>query len=166
MALEWSIKKDFLRYIGGLGDGRTTVIAPAVRRANGTFSFPVARDDASASRQSVGGRCLRFDGSVVFEGHGGLLHVVVGEPELELQPDGATGVLGLTDPDWSGRRMRLATFACDLSPAPAEWIGSSVRLTEDGSDLFFRVYGVGDLLDDFTVTSSEGAPGAHPQINR
>jgi hypothetical protein len=140
------------------------VVAPATRLGNGTFSFPAARDDAPASRQSVGERCLRFDGSVVFEGHGGLLHVVVGEPELEL--DGARGVVGLADPDWPGRRMRLAIFACDVSPTPAAWTGSSVRLTEEGSDLFFRVYGVGDLLDDFTVTARSGAPDVRPQVNR
>jgi hypothetical protein len=137
-ALVWSIKTSFRDYVAAMPDGRHTVEAPATQDAVG-FMWPAVPRP---------GGPLRFTGAVTFHGHRGALHVEFRDLRLEL--GGQRGVLTLSDPDWPGRRMALATFLTK-STGPHEWAGTDVRLTADGSDLFFQVYDENERLDDFAV---------------
>lgn len=141
LALEWGIKQSLVRYIAGMADGVVVAGEPATG-AKGGFRFPTA-----APPQADG--TLRFAGSVMLTGHGGMLRLVVAEPWLV--PAGTPNdawSLTIADQYEPGARIAFATIdRLDLGEAAPSAHGT--RLTADGADLFFSgPYTEGTELDD------------------
>lgn len=127
----------FSDYIRGMADGRVTTTQGAVEAASGGFAFPLreAREDAD-------GVAYAFAGLVRFGGHAGMLDLPIGEVEVGIR-DGACR-LEIADPDDAGVRV---LFATGEAVDEGESIALTLKLEEDGSELFFYRYPAGFDLD-------------------
>jgi Htaa len=136
-ALEWSILERFTTYVRSLVDGSVELLGPASWTDHATVAFPFDGTDE--------GGALRFSGGVRFVGHGGMLDVSVAELRLQISdPSFEITIVGDSPED----RFSLAVGAIAALRAGAP---TALRLTEDGSDLFFRRYPSGHDLDPITL---------------
>ena len=148
--LLWGIKRSFVAYVRRMPDGRGSIHDGAAPLGEDTLLFPVAEPPATAD----GARIWTFRGDVRFAGHAGMLFVRIAAPVLTVR-DGQ-GELSIADPyDRPGAaRVPLVTVGLQPGPAPegAEvWLGSDVRLTEAGAELFNDVYQPGEPFEDLSV---------------
>ena len=134
--LRWGVKDSFLAYVRSSG-GEIRVGAPC-RLDGDEFVFLRALDGVQIDGLTPRG-VARFEGSVRFIAHGGMLDVTLADPSLDF---GAPRLM-LNVADEDGDRIDLA----QLGPAGAldrdgvlEWIGVPAMLTGDGSDTFNGVY--------------------------
>lgn len=138
-ALQWAISARFSDYVLAVADGVITCTGGATRAERGTFRFP--------------GVPPCFMGSVRFFAHGGMLDVTIADPWIEVVADAIE--LSIADPDDDGR---LVLARGSVPPIGDRGI---LRLTPDGSDLFFARYPEGFEIDPWIVI--EGAtPGNTP----
>jgi hypothetical protein len=156
--LRWGIKLTFLQYIFNMPDGRCSVTDGAASTDEQLFYFS---PDEGSVFDAAGAGLLKFRGDVRFAGHGGFLFVRVADPWLRVE-DGAATLSIAALPGETPDRIPLATL--DLTTArvpdgPDRLIGSSVQLTEEGSELFNLVYPVGEPFDDLTIIH-RAAPAA------
>jgi len=140
--LRWRIKLSFLRYVTRMPDGRCSVTDGAAVAEEEAFHFSPAPGSAFDPGTLSGD--LRFRGDVRFAGHHGLLFVQIADPWLTVDRGAATLSIAVASD-------RIALAALRLERGPGPYLGTDVRLTEDGSDLFNAVYPAGELLDDLTV---------------
>lgn len=137
--LHWPLKWSFINYMNDLPDGASSVTDGCHVEKGRGFWF-----EAAASTDDV----HQFSGDLRFKGHHGMLYVRLANPRLTVSGDSGT----LTVIDSGEDRIELAT--CDITrtaEAPTHIIGSNVRLTEAGSELFGAVYRAGQALEDFLV---------------
>ena len=127
-ALAWAVKASLLGYVRGMPDGRIEL--DGVTEQGEGFVFPAADADSG-----------RFTGTVTLLGHGGMMRVVLADPWLTPQGDGA--VLSIADPDDPTVRLDFARIARFDGAA-----ATGTTLTIDGADLFFGPYTEGTELDD------------------
>ena len=149
--LHWSIKTSFLEYIFRMPDGRYSVTDGAAVIDGQVFYF--SPDDGPAFDPVTADGVLKFRGDVRFAGHHGFLFIRVADPWLTVE----RGVVTLSIASLPGEtpdRVPLATLELRSSGAPHgpdHYRGGSVRLTEQGSELFNMVYPPGEPFDDLTV---------------
>lgn len=153
-ALQWSIKRSFLRYIAAMPDGRCSVTDGADLAHGGEIDrFQYRFNGLKAGPDSLE---AAFQGDVRFSGHHGMLFVRVADPLITVGSDG-TGVLSvLPNASDTGHRVPLVTFTLTADDQPEDqpmrFTGTGVRLTADGADLFGGVYEASELVNDFDLT--------------
>lgn len=184
--LTWPIKRQFLRYIAGMADGRCSVTDGAElawppsaatlghgeeqahdrdpRESADRFHFDFT--DLQVGAQST---TVVFRGDVRFSGHHGFLFVRIADPAITVDPDG-NGVLttaGSDPTDPASGRLSLARLRVSRSDGwqaqsagqrSEAWTGTEVRLTAEGSEVFGGAYAESDPLDDLelVISLSEG----------
>lgn len=127
-ALVWAVKTSLVGYVRRMPDGRVEL--DGTTETDGAFAFPAADADTAT-----------FTGSVAFLGHNGMMRVVIADPWLTREGQGA--VLSIADPDDPSIRLDFARIArFDGRQA------TGTTLTADGADLFFGPYVEGTPLDD------------------
>ncbi|MDT9592128.1 HtaA domain-containing protein [Nocardioides zeae] len=153
--LRWGIKQSFLEYIARMPDGRGTVSDGATPTEFNEMVFEpdgVERSDERVSR-------LRFRGDVRFAGHHGFLFVRLADPWVSIEGDrGALSVLDVHEPD-TAPRIPLVTFAVSdhqVVKAVEYWTANAVRLTEEGCEVFNKVYPPGELFDPLVIALPVG----------
>ena len=168
--LLWGIKRSFIAYVRRMPDGQGSVHDGAVPLGEDTILFPVADSpgtagalDGTAGAAAAGGadRTWRFRGDVRFRGHGGMLFVRVAAPLVTVR--GEEAELSIEDPYArpDGERVPLVTLRLAPGPAPEGaqvWLGSDVRLTEAGAELFNDVYPPGEPFEQLSVVLPLGGP--------
>jgi hypothetical protein len=136
-------------------DGRCSVTDGAAADGGDVFLF--APDQDRAGDPAAGPAALRFRGDVRFAGHHGLLFVRIADPWLVLGDQDAT--LTIDGPDAALGRIPLATVTLGAAAANGQHVGTDVRLTPEGAELFGSVYPAGERFDDLTVfTPLEDTP--------
>ena len=163
--LLWGIKRSFVTYVRRMPDGQGSIHDGAVPLGEDTILFPVAEAMGKAAGGAAGGvaegaadpapdHTWAFRGDVRFRGHGGMLFVRVAAPLITVRGD--TAELSIEDPyaRAGADRVPLVTLRLKSGPAPegaAVWLGSDVRLTEAGSQLFNDVYPAGEPFEQLSV---------------
>ena len=149
--LGWPIKASFARYVGGLVDGRIDLIGPVSASRDCGLIFRL--EDSSAFDISTESGVIKFGGAVQFQGHFGMLRVVIADPWLSV--DGSLGTLSIaTGPD---KRVKLA--ACRVSWDETGYVarGTELMLNAGGVALFGDGYEEGSYLDPFLLRLESGA---------
>ena len=155
--LLWGIKRSFVAYVRRMPDGQGSIHDGAVPLGEDTILFPVGEPvDEPLAGASAGApdHTWAFRGDVRFRGHGGMLFVRVAAPLITVRGD--TAELSIEDPyaRAGADRVPLVTLRLEPGPAPegaAVWLGSDVRLTEAGSELFNDVYPAGEPFEQLSV---------------
>jgi hypothetical protein len=144
IALAWSIKASFHRYVSEAGS--ISVGAGAADR-DGRFFFPLARSEVDGAARSH-----HFAGEVHFTAHGGALSVVVADPWIV---EDSTGV-SVTIRSDHGDRLVFAVL--DAFPSVLDSAGEAtataavnVRLSDQGAALFDFMYAPGSSLDPLAI---------------
>jgi hypothetical protein len=189
--LSWSVKRQFLRYIAGMSDGRCSVTdgaelgpahpasAPPAAGAPRTDQFWYPLRTAQAGQGST---TLAFTGEVRFSGHHGFLFVRIADPVLTVDSSGhAVLTIAPADPADTAEsdrlelahlrltRQRDADASVSGAEALAHWLGTDVRLTPAGAELFGGAYSAGETFDDLHLTIPSrhqlagGAVAQHPE---
>jgi hypothetical protein len=159
--LVWAIKRSFVRYVERMPDGEGFLADGAVPMAPDMVLFP-AIEHARSGVDRDADHFWAFRGDVRFRGHAGLLSVRIGAPQLTVRSGRAE--LTIVDPfgpDESAR-LPLVTLQLERGPAPAGaavWLGSDVRLTAAGAELFSGVYSAGEPFDQLSVVLPAAAGG-------
>lgn len=156
-SLQWRIEPAFDSYVRNqTGDGTVTVSSGASRDDDGYYLFPSI--DASPDPAS-----LHFGGSVEFRAYMGVLSLRIAEPSFHVSRD-VVRMYIVDDAAPAGTRLELATAA--IEPGQVGRVLLDLRLTEQGSELFFGKYPAGTPLAPVNVllpapaarqTSVEGA---------
>lgn len=147
VGLAWSVKSSFVNYVENLSDGRVEVSAGSERREDGTFFFPL-----SMTRIAGPGE-FRFDGSVRFVGHFGMISLLIANPHIVQLPD---RVVLMIDGDGDGPPYVFVTLSDPLEQGDGiRYRG--VTLTREGADLFFDNYRSGAHFDPLTVRQASPA---------
>lgn len=95
-ALVWGVKESFRGYVQAVG-GTMAAADGATLSETGEFEFQAAADSTLAlGADGVLTGVGRFSGMAQFEAHGGMLSVHLGDPVVEIGPEG--GSLTLDDP--------------------------------------------------------------------
>ena len=133
--LTWPVRHSLIRYLGSLGDGRAVLSRGARSCPPDGVTFPIDKADNST---------LAFVGEVRFLGHHGLLDIRISDPHLELSPT----LCRLSLAPQRGRRTVVAECSIQIRFTDERWhvMGRNVRLTNEGSELFGRVYQPGEFL--------------------
>lgn len=134
-SLRWSILTRFTEYVTGMPDGDIALSDGATRESHATFAFPFQGD---GGRPGVA--VFRFHGAVRFTGHHGMLDVMIAQPIVEIADD----TLSLLISDGEGGSL---TFAQGNAAHIVNGNAIELRLTVEGSDLFFGRYPAGYPLD-------------------
>lgn len=145
----WGIKRSFLAYVRSVPDGQGSIHDGAVPLGGDTILFPVAEGESTGDD-----RTFAFRGDVRFRAHGGMLFVRVAAPLITVAGDRAE--LSIEDPYARADADRVPLVTLQLQPGPAPegaqvWLGSEVRLTEAGAELFNDVYQPGEEFEQLSV---------------
>lgn len=135
MKLIWPIKSSFVGYVRSSGG---TVDLDGASETEDGFVFP-----GNPETQ------LTFRGSVHFQAHGGMLDVIVGDPEFVI--DGATGTLSVTT-NANAARTTIARLTAIKDDDPAS---GQLLLTVEGTRLLGEVYAPGSPLDVFRIEGDD-----------
>lgn len=164
----WGIKDSFRAYIkGSIAKGDWTTSGGAVY-SDGNFVFSGSEGTAKVSGGSLSSGVLKFGGTVVFTGHGGVLHTVISDPEIRI--DGSTGTLvaNVSSNDTSGTAQDFGRIAvADLSVGAATVTDgildgtASAALSSDGATALAGYYSAGEALDpvSFKAALSDDCSG-------
>ncbi|MDA1302056.1 MAG: HtaA domain-containing protein [Proteobacteria bacterium] len=86
--LTWGVKASFRNYVDAVG-GSVCLSDGATRAEDGTFVFKAAAGgDLTIAPDGVATGAMKFQGTVTFEAHGGMLKVILTELGLEAGSDG------------------------------------------------------------------------------
>ena len=86
--LTWGVKTSFRNYVEAAG-GSITLSGGATRAEDGTFIFTAAPGgDLSIMSDGSATGAMRFQGTVTFDAHGGMLKATLAELGLEMGADG------------------------------------------------------------------------------
>lgn len=155
--LEWPIKRSLVDYVRGMAEGTCVCEGGVAELRPGVFRFPLDSGNDFDERRATG--TLRFQGSLHFRGHHGLLSVVITDPWLECTAEGTR--LSIVDPARLPDRTRRKVFATleivgltadEEGRKALHWSDSGPRLTDWGAMLFHDAYPEGTKLDPLRVT--------------
>ena len=157
--LLWGIKRSFLAYVRRMPDGQGSIHDGAVPLPDDTILFPVAEGTVAVSAAGTGnedgaGHSWAFRGDVRFRGHAGMLFVRVAAPLVTVRGDRAEMSIGDPYARADADRVPLVTLRVEPGPAPEGaqvWLGSDVRLTRAGSELFNDVYQPGEPFEQLSI---------------
>ncbi len=147
--LEWGVKASFRAYVEGAG-GSITLTDGAVRMEDGTYAFsaiPGGNLTIAADGSAEGAQY--FEGTVVFEAHGGMLKSTLTELAIEA---GQTGLMltVLEGPTNTGR-----CAIAELGPVEVRDDGIMVAQTQITMDGMYQIgdhYPPGTELDPITLS--------------
>ncbi|GAA1967805.1 HtaA domain-containing protein [Agromyces allii] len=146
-ALDWAVRDSLTTYVTKIARGGYTVDGGAVEREGGVFSFPLRR----AVREGADWR-FSFVGSVRFVAHGGLMDILIKDPEIVVGPD--RGVLAThvaDDPDELLAVVALAAALPEADEAGLTWSGVPTQLAPAAVDLFGTVYPAGTEMAPISI---------------
>ena len=149
--LYWSINTRFLAYLARMPDGRCSATGGAAFVDGKVFHFEPAAGGTRLDPASGSG-VLRFSGDVRFAGHHGFLFVRIGDPWLTVEHGRAS--LSIAAQPGESARLTLVTLRleqADHESGRRRLLGTSVRLTAAGTELFGDAYPEGEPFDDLTV---------------
>lgn len=142
--LVWGVKASFRGYVEAAG-GSATLSDGATRAEDGTFVFEaVPGGDLVIEADGSATGSMRFQGTVMFEAHGGMLKSTLTELGIEAGPNGL--VLTVLEGPMNTRRCAVA----DLGPVEVGEDGSITmvsRITMDGMYQIADNYPPGTELD-------------------
>lgn len=140
-SLVWDLKTSFRKYVASLPDGIETWSGPG--EATARF-FRFCLEDATGFDRATGHGRIVFTGTVRFRGYRGALNVTVGDPIIDVTPEGITVSVNTAPPGAEADRVVLATAS---DPAPTStgdrwsWSDVAPELTAEGGMLLGSVYG-------------------------
>lgn len=142
--LIWGVKASFRSYVEAAG-GSITLSDGAARDDDGSFVFTAVPggDLTIAPDGSVSG-AMRFEGTVVFEAHGGMLKSTLTELGLEASDDGL--VLTALDAPLNKDRCAIATLG-SVEVGPDNAVTAGTQITMDGMYQIADNYPPGTELD-------------------
>ncbi len=142
--LTWGVKASFRSYVEVAG-GTTILSDGATRAEDGTFVFAaVPGGDLAIAEDGSATGAMRFQGTVIFEAHGGMLKTTLTELGLEAGEDGL--VLSALETNLGRDRCVIAELGpVEVGPDNALTLG--VAITLDGMYQIADNYPPGTELD-------------------
>ncbi len=125
--MSWGVKTSFRSYVEA-AEGTITLSDGAIRAADGTFVFNVLPGaDLSITPDGNATGSARFQGSVTFEAHGGMLRATLAELGLEAGADGI--VLSALEGPTNKNRCVIATLGrAEIGENGAATMGAAITL--------------------------------------
>lgn len=150
--LAWPVKSSFAQYVGGLVDGWIELAGPAMSSMEYGPIFRLL-DDTKFDRTTMAGT-LGFGGAIRFQGHFGLLRLVIADPWLAIE--GSQGLLSVA----TGLPGRMNIATCQIAWDAQKRIGhgTDLALMPAAVELFGGAYQAGTSLDPFLVQLGDPAP--------
>ena len=145
--LTWGVKASFRAYVEGM-EGTIAVSDGATRNDDGAFVFEaIPGGDLSIGSDGSASGSMRFQGTVAFEAHGGMLKSTLSELGLEVTEDG----LVLTVQDQMGDdRCAIAKVDGPQSETDGR-LHLRTEITMDGMYQIADNYPPGTELDPITL---------------
>ena len=147
--LVWGVKASFRSYVEA-AEGTITLGDGATRADDGTFIFIAEPGgDLVIAPDGTATGAMRFQGSVMFEAHGGMLKSTIRELGIEAGEDGL--VLTVLDGPMNKRRCSVA----ELGPVESNTGGIMIittRITMDGMYQIADNYPPGTELDPIALS--------------
>jgi hypothetical protein len=142
--LTWGVKASFRSYVEAVG-GAITISDGATRNEDGTFVFEaLPGGDLSIAADGSATGAMRFQGTVTFAAHGGMLKSTLAELGLEAGPEGF--VLTVLDAPMNTRRCAIAKLGpVEVGADNAVTVGTAITL--DGLYQIADNYPPGTELD-------------------
>ncbi|MFT7305351.1 MAG: hypothetical protein ACI9P7_000611 [Candidatus Azotimanducaceae bacterium] len=142
--LTWGVKASFRSYVEAAG-GSTTLSQGATHTEDGSFVFKaVPGGDLSFAPDGSATGAVRFQGTVTFEAHGGMLKATLAELGIEAGTDGLV-LTALEAPMNQGRCAIAQLGPVELGAGDAMTIGAEI--TFDGMYQIADNYPPGTELD-------------------
>ncbi|UNK70041.1 HtaA domain-containing protein [Microbacterium sp. H1-D42] len=157
--LTWGVKESFRSYISGSIAKGEWQAADGAEYATPEFTFTAPTGELDAE---TGAGTVTFAGTVHFTGHGGVLDMTLGAPQIVIAEDGsATLHLDVRSNDTSGelaldeKQAEVAALdapvAVDTDAGTLAVASAPMTLTEAGAPAFGGFYQAGDELDPVTL---------------
>ena len=142
--LTWGVKASFRGYVEAAG-GSITLDDGATRAEDGSFVFSaVPGGDLAIAPDGSASGAMRFQGTVTFDAHGGMLKATLAELGLEAGADGL--VLTVLEAPMNQGRCAIASLGLvEFGPGDAVTIGA--QITVDGMYQIADNYPPGTELD-------------------
>lgn len=147
--LVWGVKQSFMGYLSMLDDAEIALSDTVELLEGSVLCFATEGVDVDP-KDGTGN--LRFTGTAVLSGHGGMMRVELRDPQIRLRSDGADLTVG--EPSGGEGRLTLATLGdagFERSEDDLLWSALRVRLLADGVPLFGGQYAAGQPLDPVYV---------------
>lgn len=142
--LTWGVKASFRGYVEAVG-GKVTLSDGATRTEDGAFVFTaVPGGDLVIAPDGSGTGSMRFEGTVTFDAHGGMLKARLTELAVEATADGLV-LTSLEAPMNQGRCAIAGLSLAELGPEGA--ITLRAEITLDGMYQIADNYPPGTELD-------------------
>jgi hypothetical protein len=152
LGLRWPIKRSFVNYVRAMADG----VGSATQGASVTDSMDVIyENDLDFSSPNE----WHFRGDVRFAGHSGMLFVKIADPRIRILGPEGNAELTVADPYGSDTRLQLVTLRVipqGVRGRAQTWVGTDVRLSADGVELFNYVYQPGEEFDSLEIVVEIG----------
>jgi len=143
--LVWPVKAAFVQYVSRVGG--TIYVGEGAWLEDDGFAFAGRVDDS--------GGVMRFRGTIIFDAHGGVLHLELTDPSLEFRVDGTWSLTVSTD---ESRTTRVRFAEAVETSRGTDHMTFALRLNDVGSTLFGGNYSAGAELDSLTIESIDRAP--------
>ncbi|NKC01252.1 MAG: hypothetical protein GKR90_22525 [Pseudomonadales bacterium] len=142
--LTWGVKASFRSYVEAAG-GSIKLSDGAARAEDGSFVFiAVPGGDLTISPDGSATGAMRFQGTVMFDAHGGMLNATLAELGLEAASEGL--VLTALEAPLNQDRCTIATLGL-IESAPDDGIRLTAEITVDGMYQIADNYPPGTELD-------------------
>ena len=142
--LTWGVKASFRGYVEAAG-GSITVSDGAVRAEDGAFIFSAASGgDLTIAPDGKATGSMRFQGTVIFDAHGGMLKSTLTELGLEAGDEGLV-LTALEGPMNTGRCAIAEVYPIEVDAEDAITLGA--KITIDGMYQIADNYPPGTELD-------------------
>ncbi len=143
--LTWGVKASFRSYVEGAG-GAVSVSDGATRTEDGAFVFAaVPGGDLTIAADGSASGAIRFQGTVTFEAHGGMLNSTLAEIGLEVDAEQGL-VLTVLQAPMNTDRCAIATLKV-VEAGPGEAVTLGAQITFDGMYQIADNYPAGTELD-------------------
>ena len=142
--LTWGVKASFRSYVEAAG-GSVILSDGAIRAEDGTFIFnAIPGGDLTIAADGSASGAMRFQGTITFDAHGGMLKSTLAELGLEAGPDGL--VLTVLEAPMNQDRCAIAKLnLVDVGADDAVTLGAEI--TYDGMYQIADNYPPGTQLD-------------------
>ncbi len=142
--LTWGVKASFRSYVEAAG-GTVTLSDGAERNEDGTFVLTARPGgDLAIGPDGSASGSMRFDGTITFEAHGGMLKSTLAELGLEAGDDGL--MITVLEAPMNKDRCAIARVGA-VEVAPDGTVTASTEITMDGMYQIADNYPPGTELD-------------------
>ncbi len=147
--LTWGVKASFRGYVEAAG-GSIAVSDGAERTEDGAIVFKAAPGgDLSIDSDGTATGSMRFEGSVTFNAHGGMLNSVLSEIGLEATDEGL--VITVLEAPMNEGRCTIATVG-PIEVGDDNTVSAGTQITMDGMYQIADNYPPGTELDPLTLS--------------